>query len=257
MKKLIALLLVSVMLVGIFAGCSNTESQPTTQNNHPSVPILSGMLVLSAQVSFKIGYDQNGMVMEVTGNTDEATALLDKYDCTNKTCATVVKELLVATAEATLLRDAHNIVLKLAVGSALPSENFLDSLAKVASETAAENGSAAYVLAFGLEDLDAEGYISLENIQKLLLNHLSLSKFDSFTGDTSPRNDCYTITVTYGETTGYYSIDAVTGLISELSADEMSGEPEYVEEEEMEEQFDEEFIEPEEDMVEETTPEEV
>lgn len=255
MKKFIALLLAAVMLMGILASCGNTESKPdTTQNNQPATSILSGMLVLSAQVSFKIGYDQNGTVMEVTGVGDEATSLLEKYDCTNKTCATVVEELLVATAEATLLRDAHNIVLKLAVGSVMPSETFLDGLAKTASETAADNGSAAYVVVLGLDDLDAEGYISLENAQKLLLNHLSLEKFDSFTGDTSPRNDCYTVTVVYGETEGYYSIDAVTGLIAELSADEMGGEPEYVEEEMFEEeQFEEEFVETEE----ETTPEEV
>ena len=230
-KKLLALVLDAVMLLGMLSGCGNTDAKPTT-NNSPLVPTLYGMLVLSAEASFKISYDQDGMVMELTGGNEDGTAILETYDATGKSCATVVKELLDATAETTMLRDAHNVVLKLAVGSQLPSDTFLDSLAKEASDAVAANSSAAKVFTIGLDGLDADGYITLENAQALLLNQLGLEKFDSVNGDPSPRNGCYTLTVTYGDEEGYYTIDAVTGLISEIPADEMTGEPEYIEEEE-------------------------
>ena len=254
-KKLLALILGAVILLGLLAGCGETASDPTPSKTPVNtVPTLSGMLVLSAEASFKISYDQNGMVMELTASNDPATEILEGYTSEGKSCDTVVKELLTATAEATLLRDAHNIVLKLAVGSDLPSETFLTGLEKSAAEVAAANASAAKVFAIGLDGLDAEGYINAENAQALLLNQLGVEKFDSLNGDASPRNDCYTFSVVYGGEEGHYIIDAVTGLIEETVVDDSEGEPEYIEEEEFDTSFEEEAIVPGEDFEEEPTP---
>ena len=253
-KKLLALILGAVMLLCLLAGCGETTPSPSTSKTPVNtVPTLSGMLVLSAKASFKIAYDQNGMVMELTASNEDATEILSGYAFEGKSCDTVVKELLTATAEATLLRDAHNIVLKLAVGSMMPSETFLTSLEKSATDVATANSSAAAIVAIGLDGLDAEGYISLENAQKLLMNRLGVEKFDSFNGDTSPRNDCYTFSVSYGEENGNYIVDAVTGLIEETSMEEASGEPEYIEEEEFDTSFEEVVEEP---IDENITPEE-
>ncbi|MBR7142828.1 MAG: hypothetical protein IKD06_04740, partial [Clostridia bacterium] len=182
-KKLLALVLGALMLLGLLAGCGETPSKPSeTKAPAPQLPTLSGMLVLSANAVFKINYDQDGMVMEITGSNEEGAALAEKYDYNGKSCSTAVKELIAATAEATLLRETNNIVLKLAVGSQLPSETFFDGLAKDAADAAADNASTAYVVAIGLDGLDENGYINAEFAQKLLANHLGVTSFDSYNG---------------------------------------------------------------------------
>lgn len=252
-KKLLALLLGAVMLLGMLAGCGETAPKPSeTKAPGPQVPTLSGMLVLSANASFKINYDQDGMVMDISGANEEGSAIAAEYDYSGKSCSTAVKELIAASAEATLLRETNNIVLKLAIGSQLPSETFFDGLANDAANAAAENSSSAFVVAIGLDGLDEDGYINAEFAQNLLKNHLGVTEFDSYSGDTAPRNDYYTVTVKYGETTGTYAIDAVTGLISETEGDELIGEPEYIEEEEFDASFEDEFVE---EPVEEDIPE--
>lgn len=239
-KKLLALVLGAVMLLGLLAGCGETTPKPNeTKAPVPQVPTLSGMLVLSANAVFKINYDQDGMVMEIAGGNEEGSAIVAEYEYSGKSCSTAVKELLAATAEATLLREANNIVLKLAIGSQLPSETFFDGIAKDAADAAADNGSSAYVVAIGLDGLDENGYINAEFAQKLLANHLGVTSFDSYNGDTEPRNDCYIVTVKTGEVAGTYSIDAVTGMVSETEGEETTGEPEYIEDEEFEDIFDE------------------
>lgn len=236
-KKLLALVLGAVMLLGMLAACGEPASKPEATNAPaPQQPILTGMLVLSATASFKITYDQEGMVMEIAGANEEGTAIAETYtDYIGKSCSTAVEELIAAVADATLLRDAKNVVLKLAVGSQLPSETFLDGLAKDASEAVANKGGSAPVVAIGLESLDEDGYINAETAQNLLKNHLGVTAFDSYNGDTTPRNDCYTVFVKSGEVEGAYLIDAVTGLITE-STEEETAEPEYIEEEEITEE---------------------
>ena len=87
-KKLLALVLGAVMLLGMLSGCGNTNAKPTT-NNSPLVPTLYGMLVLSAEASFKISYDQDDadktfsyQIVEVKG--DETGVTYDSHVCSIK-----------------------------------------------------------------------------------------------------------------------------------------------------------------------------
>lgn len=240
-KKLLALVLSALMLLSLLAGCGGEKApaQETIGTNTPEAPVLSGMLVLTAQASFKISYDQDGMVMEIAAVNEEAESIVAGYtDFIGKSTSTVVKELLTATAEATLLREAKNIVLKLAVGSQLPSETFLDGIAKDAAEAVADNGATGYVVAIGLEGLDAEGYINAENAQALLKNQLGVTEFELYNGENTPRNDCYTVYIKAGDMEGSYLIDAVTGIITE-TVDEEPAEPDYIEDEEFDAAFEE------------------
>lgn len=240
-KKLLALMLGAVLLLGLLAGCGEQKApaKETVGNDTPKEAILSGMLILTGQASFKISYDQEGMVMEIGAANEDAEAIVSAYtDFAGKSTSTVVKELLTATAEATLLRGAKNIVVKLAIGSQLPSETFLDGVANTAAEAVADNGATGYVVAIGLEDLDAEGYINAENAQALLKNQLGVTEFELYNGENTPRNGCYTVNVKAGDVEGSYLIDAVTGIITE-TVDEEPAEPEYVEEEEFDAAFEE------------------
>lgn len=240
-KKFIALILGAVMLLGMLAGCGEPATEPEqSKTPHSQSPILSGMLVLSVQAAFEISYDQNGMVMELNSANEEGEAIVSAYtDFAGKSCSAVVKDLIAATAEATLLRNARNVVLKLAIGSQLPTETFLESLANDAATAVADNSGTAFVVAIGLDGLDEEGYINAENAQNLLKNELGVTAFDSYNGDTTPRNDCYTVYVKADGVEASYLINAVTGLITEI-VDEEPAEPDYIEEEELDPSFEEE-----------------
>lgn len=245
-KKLLALLLGAVMLLGLFAGCSD-EKVPEKETVKSDPPVqtatLHGMLVLSAQASLNISYDQAGMVIDITGGNDLGSVVAAGYEnYVGKSCDTVVSDLIAACAQERLLRDATSIVLKVATGSQLPSDTFLDNLSKTAATAAAENGSSAPVVAIGLDGLDADGYINAAYAQTLLKNHLGVTDFDRYNGDTFPRNDCYTISVQYGDQLGSYTIDAVTGLISEVVEEDSENMEEDFDptfEEEIEETIDE------------------
>ena len=229
-KKLLALVLSAVMLLGMLSGCGNETPKQTDPDNTSSVPTLAGMLVLSTAASFKITYDSEGMVMDVTGANDDGTMLANKYECLGKSCSTVVKELIAASGEAGKLSgDVKNIVLKLAVGSTLPTELFLDVLTGDAETAAKEAGSSAVVTAIGLDGLDADGYINYESAQLLLCNQLGAEKFDSIHGDTAPHNDIYLLTVTIGDVQSSHNIDAITGLITEASDEEPTDDSGYTE----------------------------
>ena len=255
-KKLLALALSAVMLLGLLAGCGSEKAPAAepTGNHTPKAPILSGMLVLTAQASYKIGYDQEGMVMEISAANEAAEAIVADYtDFAGKSTATVVKELLTATAKATLLREAKNIVVKLAIGSQLPSEAFLDTIAHDAANAVAENSATGSVVVIGLDGLDEEGYINAENAQALLKNQLGVTAFESYNGDTTPRNNCYTVYVKAGDVEGSYLIDAVTGIITEAIGDEVD-EPDYIEDEEFDASFEETAPAIDEDTSSENTP---
>lgn len=56
-----------------------------------------------------------------------------------------------------------------------------------------------------------------------------------------------------GEVAGTYSIDAVTGMVSETEGEETTGEPEYIEDEMLEDILDEDVNEPVEEDISEGT----
>ena len=181
-KKILALAMGAVMLLGLLAGCSEEtvpakETTPETKNYLTAA--LGGRLVLSAEASVMIDYDQNGMVLEVIPYNDYGITITEDYTgYQGKPCTTVVKDLIDASAKECFLRDASSIMLKLAKSSGLPTETFLDDLAKVAATAASENGSSAPVVTVGLDGLDNEGYINAEHAQILLKNHLGVTELD-------------------------------------------------------------------------------
>lgn len=231
-KKLLTLVLSAVILLGILTGCGNeTPKQTEPANNTPDVPTVSGMLVLSTAASLKITYDSEGMVMNVTGSNDDGVALANAYEYLGKSCSTAIKDLIAASAEAGYLSgNVKNIVLKLAVGSSLPTELFLDVLASDAEAAAKEAGSSAVVTAIGLDGLDEDGYINAEIAKTLLLNELGVDQFESISGSPAPVNDCYLFTVQVGGVGSSHSIDAITGLISDTNEEEIPDSNEYVDE---------------------------
>lgn len=232
-RKLLAVLLGAAMLLGVLAGCGSKDPQQTDPANpqiSDTVPV--GMVVLSTEAAVKISYDADGMVLDISGMNDHGIVLADTYtDYLGKSCATVVKELVLTASAAGNLSDAvKNIVIKQAVGSALPGSHFLESLATEAETAVTEAGSSATVTLIDETGLDEDGYINLDTVKALLLHELGGETYDEFYGDSTPRDDRYIFTVVVNGIESSHAVDAVTGLIAEATDEDLLGDPDYYEE---------------------------
>lgn len=231
MKKLIAAILVVVMALGLLAGCGSNEpanqTDPVTKNPTPA-----GMLVLSAGAALSISYDSDGLVMVVDGIDDNGIVLTETYtEYLGKTCATVAKELIAACAEAKYLTaETKNIVIKQSVRSELPGSHFLETI-ETEVKAAAEAAKATAVITLIDESmLDDNGYINLDTAKALLCNELGVEKLDKYYGGETVNDGSYICTAEVNGKQTSHNIDAVTGLITEATEEELLGGPEDSEE---------------------------
>ena len=221
MKKFIAVLLSAVMLLGLLAGCGAQTPAPETTEGTYATPMAAGMVVLYANAAVNVSYDADGLVLSIEGVDDYGSALAGEYeDYLGKSCSEVVCDLIGNSFIQGLMTNENNyVMIKLAVGSAMPGSTFMESMQKDAEAAIAEAGSTAKLVVLTTENLDAEGYIDLESAKALMLAALALDGFDSLDGAAAPSEGAYTFTITAGALAGTFKIDAVTGAVYE-------GEPE-------------------------------
>ena len=229
-KKFLAVLASAAMLVGILVGCGNQSAAEqtgsgTADDTGNNIP--AGMVLLSTEAAINITYNADGMVLDVEGINDYGFILADGYtDYTGKSCADAVTDLITASSDAASLSpDVENVILKLSKGSAQPGTNFLETLGTAAQSALDSIGATAKLTLIGVDDLDEDGYISLDIAKALLMNQLGVDKLDAYYGSTSPSDDAYICTVDVGGVESSYSIDAVTGLISEATDEELMNDP--------------------------------
>lgn len=225
MKKFFTAMLAAVMTLCLFAGCNNEPETQDPTGIKDTGPV--GMLVLSAGASLNITYDADGLVLSIEGNNEAGIDLTDKYaDYLGKTCAAVAKELVAASAQAGYLSaDVKNIVIKQSIRSQLPGSNFLETIETEVRTAAEAAGSAAVITLIDESNLDEQGYINLETAKALLCNELGVEKLDAYYGSETADGGSYLCTVEIAGTQTSHNIDAVTGLISEATEEELLGDP--------------------------------
>lgn len=260
MKKLFAVCLACVMTLCLLAGCGNETAAPQTNpgTNDETTPVVkdptpAGMLLLSAGASLNVSYDADGLVLKIDGNNETGIELTEKYtDYLGKTCSVVVKELITASAEAGYLTPHDkNIVIKQALRSQLPTEFFLETIETEAKAAAEAAGSTAAVALIDESILDEHGYITLATVKALLSSHLGVAQLDKYYGGAVPIDGFYICTVEVAGVRSYHKIDAVTGLITDATADDLLGDPEN-----SDESFEDELTE-DEPVIEESMPDEL
>ena len=231
LNKLLAVFMAAAMLVCVLAGCGAKETPATTEAVVQDNAAPAGMLVLATEAAIKITYDSNAMVTELEGFNDYGIILVDEYgDYEGKSCVDVAKDMINASANAgNLSPRIKNVVLKLAIGSSLPTEDFLANVESAVQSALDTNGSVSKLVVIDTAGLDEEGYINLEFAKTLLMNHLGVEKLDAYYGSTSTTNGQYICTVEAGGEESSWTIDAVTGLISEATEEELLTDPEVTE----------------------------
>lgn len=161
-------------------------------------------------------------------------------------CAEVVKDLINASSEAGQLSlDVKNIVIKQAIGSALPDSYFLETISTEAKAAAEAADSSAKVTLIDETGLDTDGYINLTTAKALLLNQLGGEAFDAFYSNYILPDNSYIFTVVVNGVESSHRIDAITGLISDATAEDLLDDPdsyEYEPEPDYDEIYEEEYI---------------
>ena len=234
MKKFLTVLMSAVLLLGILAGCNTNQPSGTDATGSAvSTPVAAGMLVLNANASVNISYDDEGLVLNVEGADDDGSSLAGEYtDYLGKSCSEAVCDLIGNSKVVGFLNDEANyVMIKLAVGSALPGATFLETIQKDAEAAIAQAESNAKLVFLTEENLDDEGYINLESAKQLMLAHLALESFDTLDGTTEPINGVYGFAVTAGELEGDFIVDAVTGDVFEGELEGTSSGDEQLDEE--------------------------
>lgn len=240
MKKILALVLSLVLVLGLFAGCGgeildgitgggSSNSSNSADKNSTTAPTgahngiegttsanITGMLVLNVNAAVNISYDANGNVVEISGADENGEILATEYEGYNgKPCSDVVCELIANSKLAGhMTEEVSYISIKQAVGSTSPTENFLEAIKLDAEAALAEAGSTARLIVLSTDNLDADGWIDLESAKALAMAYLAIDSFDLLEGTDSPIDGLYSFRITSGS---YLDekvlVDALTGSV--------------------------------------------
>ncbi len=247
MKKILAIMISVLMLVGLLAGCGDIIPEATSGagGDQVATPMAAGMLVLNAAGAMNISYDADGLVLNVEGIDEGGANLAAEYtDFLGKTCTEAVCDLIAASVVNGQLNAEENYVLiKVAMGSVMPGATFLEGIQKDAEAAISAAGSTAALVVLTEENLDENGYINLESAKGILLASLALDSFDTIDGTISPIDGLYGFSITAGDLEGDYIVDAVTGLVVEGQLEGHDYSNEDLEDPDMVDPTDETFVE--------------
>ncbi|MBR4863639.1 MAG: hypothetical protein IKU07_03620 [Oscillospiraceae bacterium] len=217
MKKILAILMSAVLLLGLFAGCGEKAPEATEGTKPATNPVAAGMLVLNVNGAVNVSYDADGLVLNLEGADINGEVLAGEYsDYLGKSVSEVICDLIVNSKMAGfLLPEVSCVVIKQAVGSALPGATFLETIEKDAEAAIASAELTAELVMLTEDNLDEDGYINLESAKGILLASLALDSFDTIDGTVSPIDGMYGFTITAGDLEGDFIVDAVTALVVE------------------------------------------
>lgn len=226
MKKILALAMCAVMIMGILAACGKKPADKTPSTPNYDLNATSGVIVINTGAIFSIRYNTIGEVDGITGDNDAGVLIMEKYnDYEGKATTDVIKKLIALSAEEeALTENITTLLMKITSGTVFNTEELRETLVKAAQEALTEVGSKAIPWVIDEENLTGEGYLTLATVKTLIMNHMGVDKFDAFYGDTMPTNNVYVVTVEIDSVQTSYSIDAYYGFISIATQEELLGD---------------------------------
>jgi len=254
-KKLIAVILSALMLLGLCACGTGNDAPETTEALQGSSPV--GILLVSMGAEFQIGYDAEGFAINITGTNDAGrTAAAAVTNFMGRDCVHAVRSLLDAVVEQKLAGNAKELVLRLGMEAEIPYDGFLQNIGNDVQLKCDELGSGLMVKLITDDMLNEEGFINTATAKELAAKHANLADAAVLEGGDAVVNGAYTFTFEVEGEEDTATVDASTGHVSLASEVEeeptdgtVSGEPvetteflEYVESDPDQEET-EEFVE--------------
>lgn len=221
MKKIIALLLVAVMAMGVFAACGKDSGNDTPTHaegfENMQTPEAAGSLLINAAATLSITYGADGLVLNMEGINDDGVELVQMYaeEHFGSSCTDVVNQVVIDCVQKNYMFDTNYVVIKQNKGSALPGTNFLDSVESAAQRALDTVESKAALVLITEENVSEEGYIDLVTTKVLVEKYLGIEKLDGFDGTDKPIDGMYAFDVTYDDMEERVSVDAITGAVSQ------------------------------------------
>lgn len=224
MKKIIALIIAALMLVGLFAGCGKTDADeqkgttPTGEGSGISETEEAGSLVVTANACVSITYGTDGLVLKAEGLNEDGVDLLESYDeVTGYSCTELITQVIKDSAARMNLGYLTYVAVKINKDAQTPGTNFMDSLESAAKKAVEEAAPNAKLIMIKQENLDADGNIDLATAKKLVEAYLEVEKVDGFDGTAKPVEGFYSFAVTYGEYEEAVRVNADTGAVGDGS----------------------------------------
>ena len=228
MKKILAIMISVLMLVGLLAGCGDIIPEATSGagGDQVATPMAAGMLVLNAAGAMNISYDADGLVLNVEGIDEGGANLAAEYtDFLGKTCTEAVCDLIAASVVNGQLNAEENYVLiKVAMGSVMPGATFLEGIQKDAEAAISAAGSTATLVVLTEENLDENGYIDLESAKVLMAAYLAVDSLDTIEGTPTPLDGLYSFRITAGDYADDLIVDGTSGDVYQGNLDEVNFE---------------------------------
>lgn len=224
MKKMIALLLCGLVLLGMLAGCKkaaapnnnpNSTTTPPTGAGSQGPVVAKGVLVVTANASVTIAYDVDGLVQKLEANNPEAEELLETYDDqTGFDCSVVVTKI-VKDCVAKSMGQMTHVMIKQTKGSGNPTEDFMKNIESVVTTAMTNANSTAKLVMVTPEQQDNNAHIDPKVAKTLVMAFLGVDKLDSIYGTEKPVEGYYSFYVTCDDMEEEVHVNAVTGAVGQ------------------------------------------
>lgn len=256
-KKLIAVILSAIMLLGLCACGNNGSTSETTEDLQSSSPI--GTILVSVGAEFQIGYNAKGSATNITSTNDAGhTAVAAMTDAAGQDCSYALCSLLDAASAGNLFGNTKTLVIRLSLDSQSPYEGFLEKISSDAQTKCDELKSGLAVKLITDAELTEEGFINLATAKELAAKYANLEDVSSLEGAGDPVKGAYAFTFDMFGDTETVIVDANTGHVSldgevlheedpDTEQDTSPDPTETSEEDYLEEEDEEAFLETEED----------
>ena len=222
MKKIMALVLSAILLLGLLAGCGSNSTvggngdAPAAEATGTNATTTAGSLVVSANASLTLNYNADGVVLSVEGNNQEAENLMEVFDeLVGASCGeavnTIIKECSVRTYEGRLTY----VLVKYEKGEGTPSAELMQSVESGAKEAVEAVAPDAKLVIVAADKLDENGYIDLATAQLLVEGYLEVEKLDGFDGTNEPVDGFYSFWVSFSGMEDEVHVNATTGIVGD------------------------------------------
>ena len=211
-----------VLSLAFLAGCASAPQGSSSAGNVSSSVGEDkevGAILLSVNPEIEIGYDNQGLVLEVEGKNDDGKKVVSNYsDFSGKDCQTVVEELVEEIYQGgyfdtTIDGHTKNIVVKLEEGSRYPDDTFLEEVAQGVRNAVEAHKLSSSAMTVDQDDYTTNGYIGLEKAKELVLAQLGLDEAQFTDKEYELDDGVYELEFTANGTEYDFEVDAITGKI--------------------------------------------
>ena len=211
MKKVIALLLCAVALVGLLAGCNKNKADETTLSTEylvESTP--AGTLYLTFGAMIEVVYDADGNALHIAGKNDAGKTIANAcQNQLNQDCVFAARAMLRYASDNKLFGDAKTVAVRLGKNDPMPTTDFLETIITDCQYLLDEECTGLKMIRISDERLDEDSRLNLD-CAKILASYYLGAPTSELSGGEVPLDGVYTITTADGKSC---TVDAFNGLV--------------------------------------------